>query len=133
MAIGSGFIVFAALVALFAAIQQRRRRNSGRDFHSPLIQTFNANKQRFRATSRNFGSSSSNGGSPPPMLSPTSSNSSNSPQCTPMTPYSSFGVATDLPLVQHQAQNKDDRGSLSLALNYDKETKILQVSLNDFM
>lgn len=113
-----------ALVAIFAAIQQRRqRRNSGREFHSPLIQSFNGNKQRFRATSRNFGSSSSNGGSPPPILSP-SSDSSCSPQCTPMTPYASFASHAELPLHQHQ---NTVSGSLSLAVNYDKEAKSLQV------
>ncbi|KAI6182908.1 hypothetical protein M3Y97_00431100 [Aphelenchoides bicaudatus] len=125
LAIGSGFVVFVALVAIFAAIQQRkRRRNSGRDFHSPLIQSFNSNKQRFRATSRNFGSSSSNGGSPPPMLSP-SSDSSSSPQCTPMTPYASFASHAELPIQKQNAEN----GSLSLAINYDKEAKSLQITV----
>jgi len=126
LAIGSGFVVFVALVAIFAAIQQRRRRrNSGRDFHSPLIQSFNSNKQRFRATSRNFGSSSSNGGSPPPMLSP-SSDSSNSPQCTPLTPYATFASNAELPLHKHA---NTESGSVSLAVNYDKEAKSLQLTV----
>jgi len=128
LAIGSGFVVLIGIAALFVAFQQRRRRNiAGRDFHSPLIQTFSGKPNKFRAVSRNFGSSSSNGGSPPPMLSP-SSDSSNSPQCTPMTPYATF--AGETALHQHnQRAPSDNRGSLSLSLNYDEPTKILQISI----
>jgi hypothetical protein len=127
LAIGSGFVVLILIAALFVAIQnRRRRRNSSREFHSPLIQSFNGSRQKFRATSRNFGSSSSNGGSPsPPILSSPGSDSSSSPQCTPMTPYASFGNESQ----QHHTKISDDRGSISLSLNYDQATKILQISV----
>ncbi|KAI6178659.1 hypothetical protein M3Y98_00524500 [Aphelenchoides besseyi] len=134
LAISSGFIVLCAVAALFIIVQKQRRRrssNASRDFHSPLI-GFQGKANKFRATSGSFGSSS--GGSPA-VLSPGSSNSSNSPQCTPLTPYASFSTAVATqnagPLcatanVMPQLQSSD-RGSISVMFNYDRNNGTLQV------
>jgi hypothetical protein len=129
LAIGSGFVVLIAIAALFVAIQKRRQRrgsSSSRDFHSPLIQTLNSKPNKFRATSGSFGSSSSNGGSP--ILSP-SSDSTSSPQCTPLMPYASFAVKEQAAFSQLNGHLpiSEDRGSVSLSLNYDRNSRVLQV------
>ncbi|KAI6241434.1 26S proteasome non-ATPase regulatory subunit 7 [Aphelenchoides fujianensis] len=114
--------------------KQRRRResNASRDFHSPLIGTL-GKPNKFRATSGSFGSGSSGS----PVLTPGGSDSSNSPQCTPLTPYSSFSAAVGhqtssglLPTANVVPQvQSDDRGSISLSLNYDRNSSTLQVSV----
>jgi hypothetical protein len=133
LAVGSGFVVFLVLVALFATIQRRKRRSS-REFHSPLIQSNHLLALKGLKPPPNTLKPGGNviRKSLTPLQSPGGSDSSASPQCTPLTPYSSFSVTTVEPVqppilvTQHLSKN---RGKISLSLQYDANNVALQVTI----
>lgn len=152
LSVGAGFVVFVVLLAFLATIQRRKRRNSSRlEFKSPLIpsvhlgSSLKSNGSAFgKVGTKNFRPQHYQTSPPSSQLqSPHGSDSSGgSPQCTPMTPYSSFNVTANgsAALGYHhqetvkidnlrQVWSDTDRGSINLQLQYDAANLALQVTI----
>ncbi|CAD5206701.1 unnamed protein product [Bursaphelenchus okinawaensis] len=123
LAASCGFVALVLASAIFIAIRRQRERRTSRDF-SPLIKNGSVKPSYFKGERL----SDHSGHSMSPIQSP-GSGSSASPQCTPMTPYSSFATQDVLIANKHSNNNDDDRGSISLSMNYDRHSNILQLSI----
>lgn len=75
--------------------------------------------------------SQQNNSNPTNLLSPSDSNSSgDSPQCTPLTPYNSFGKTIENTSNSRQSSRNfpEHRGTISFQLQYDDINTTLQVN-----
>ncbi|KAI1712081.1 c2 domain-containing protein [Ditylenchus destructor] len=147
LSVGAGFVVFVALVALLATVHRRKRRGSATSqFRSPLIQHSSASLKSNRSLPGKVGVThfrpQQRQVSPPgsQLQSPGSDSSGSSPQCTPMTPYSSFGLHHHNQYAYHQQEtmkienlqpilSDTNRGSIALQLQYDATNSALQVTI----
>ncbi|CAD5209756.1 unnamed protein product [Bursaphelenchus xylophilus] len=121
LAISCGFIALIVASAIFVAIRRQRGRRLSRDC-SPLI-SHAALKPNYLKGERLPDRSAF------PIQSP-GSGSSSSPQCTPMTPYSSFVTQNVLMANKAEtAEDYNDRGSISLNMNFDQTSNTLQLSI----
>uniref|UniRef100_A0A915CWA1 C2 domain-containing protein n=1 Tax=Ditylenchus dipsaci TaxID=166011 RepID=A0A915CWA1_9BILA len=157
LSVGAGFVVFVALVAFLATLQRRKLRNSNQrsSFKSPLIQhpQLGGSLKSVKSVSSTTGKVGTKNFRPQHYQSPPSSqlqsphgsdSSGGSPQCTPLTPYSSFSMTAPASrrvssaASTHQQDTQDslqqvwtdvNRGTISLQLQYDVVSQALQVTI----